>query len=431
MRKPPLLEAFQFLKVIMKINRVAITGIGTICGLGHSTKEVWENALAGKSGISAIERQTTENWPVTFAGEVKNFKLDPALMELKDQDRFDLFNQYALHAGSEAINQARLTEAGYGPGKIGVIFGTGLGGFPHIEMNHKNYLEKGPRRVSPFFIPSVIPNMGPGLLAIHYGFKGINFSIASACASSAHAIGVAATEIMMGRQDAVVTGGTEAVITGYTIAGFASMKALSKRNEEPHRASRPFDVDRDGFVMGEGAGIIVLENLEKAKARGAHIIAEVVGFGASDDSYHITAPHPEGLGALICMNQALELSGIPKEEIGYINAHGTSTPQGDIAETQAIKKVFGDVAKKLHVSSTKSMTGHLLGAAGGLESIFCIKALETGILPPTINLENQDPACDLDYVANKPIKKDIMYALNNSFGFGGTNSSTIFKKYNA
>lgn len=412
----------------MKLNRVAITGMGAICGLGNTLDEVWNNAILGKSGVSTIQRQNTENWPVTFAGEVKNFKLDPALMDLKDQDRFDLFNQYALHASSEAINQSGLLEAKYSSEKIGIIFGTGLGGFPHIELNHKIYLEKGARRVSPFFIPSAIPNMAEGLVSIHYGFRGVNFAIASACASSAHAIGLAATEIMLGRQDAMITGGTEAVVTGYTIAGFASMKALSKRNDEPTRASRPYDVDRDGFVMGEGAGIIVLENYEKARARGAKIIAEVIGFGASSDANHITAPHPEGLGAMFCMNQALELSGIKKEEVGYINAHGTSTPLGDIAETFAIKKVFQESAKSLHVSSTKSMTGHLLGAAGGLESIFCIKALETGTLPPTINLENQDPQCDLDYVANKSRKKDIMYALNNSFGFGGTNSSTIFKK---
>lgn len=412
----------------MKLNRVAVTGMGAICGLGNSLDEVWANALAGKSGVSSIERQSTENWPVTFGGEVKNFKLDPALMDLKDQDRFDLFNQFALHATAEAIKQSNLLEAKYNPTKIGIIFGTGLGGFPHIEANHKIFLEKGARRVSPFFIPSVIPNMAEGLVSIHWGFQGINFAVASACASSAHAIGLAATEIMMGRQDAMVTGGTEAVMTGYTIAGFASMKALSKRNEEPSRASRPYDVDRDGFVMGEGAGILILENYDKAVARGAKIIAEVVSFGASSDAHHITAPHPEGMGALACMQQTLDLSGIRKEEVGYVNAHGTSTPLGDVAETQAIKKVFGDHAYNMHVSSTKSMTGHLLGAAGGLESIFCIKALETGMLPPTINLENQDPQCDLDYVANKAKKKDIMYALNNSFGFGGTNSSTLFKK---
>jgi len=412
----------------MKLNRVAVTGMGTICGLGNSLDEVWKNALAAKSGISTIVRQNTEGWPVTFAGEVKNFKLDTNLMELKDQDRFDLFNQYALHSADEAIKQSGLVEAKYAPEKIGIIFGTGLGGFPHIEMHHKTFLEKGARRVTPFFIPSVIPNMPEGLISIRYGFQGINFAVASACASSAHAIGLAATEIMMGRQDAMLTGGTEGVITGYTIAGFASMKALSKRNDEPHRASRPYDVDRDGFVMGEGAGILVLENYDKAVARGARIIAEVMGFGASSDAHHITAPHPEGSGALICMKQTMDLSGVPMEEVGYINAHGTSTPLGDVAETQAIKKVFKDQAYKMCVSSTKSMTGHLLGAAGGLESIFCIKALETGILPPTINLENQDPQCDLDYVANQAKKKDIMYALNNSFGFGGTNSSTLFKK---
>ena len=412
----------------MKLNRVAVTGMGAICGLGNSLDEVWNNALLGKSGITTIERQDTTNWPVTFAGEVKNFKLSPELMDLKDQDRFDLFNQYALHASDEAIKQAGLLNAGYSVEKIGIIFGTGLGGFPHIEAHHKVYLEKGARRVNPFFIPSVIPNMPEGLVSIHYGFKGINFAVASACASSAHSIGLAASEIMMGRQDAMITGGTEGVITGYTIAGFASMKALSKRNEEPGRASRPYDIDRDGFVMGEGAGILVLENYDKAVARGAKIFAEIVGFGASSDAYHITAPHPEGMGALICMNQTIELSGVAKEEVGYINAHGTSTPLGDVAESEAIKKVFGKHAYDLAVSSTKSMTGHLLGAAGGLESIFCIKALMTGTLPPTINLENQDPKCDLNYVPNKPQKKDIKYALNNSFGFGGTNSSTLFKK---
>lgn len=412
----------------MKLNRVAVTGMGAICGLGNSLDEVWKNALLGKSGITTLENQNTENWPVTFGGEVKNFKLSEHLMPLKDQERFDLFNHFALHASDEAIKQSGLLEAKYAPSKIGIIFGTGLGGFPHIELNHKNFLEKGARRVSPFFIPSVIPNMPEGLISIHYGFMGINFAVASACASGAHAIGLAATEIMMGRQDAMLTGGTEAVITGYTIAGFSNMKALSKRNDEPHRASRPYDIDRDGFVMGEGAGIIVLENYDKAVARGATIIAEIVGFGASSDAHHITAPHPEGTGAMLCMNQTLELSGVTKEEVGYINAHGTSTPLGDVAETQAIKKVFGEHAYKMAVSSTKSMTGHLLGAAGGLESIFCIKALETGILPPTINLENQDPQCDLNYVPNKPQNKDIKYALNNSFGFGGTNSSTLFKK---
>lgn len=413
----------------MDLQRVAVTGLGAICGLGNSLEEVWQNALSGKSGVSLIERNNTETWPVKFAGEVKNFKLSESLLSLKEQDRFDLFNQFALHATHEALLNAQLVkENPYLKHKIGVMLGTGLGGFPHIESNHQTYLEKGPRRVSPFFIPSVIPNMGPGLVSIQNNFQGINFSIASACASSAHAIGLAASEIMLGRQDMIITGGTEAVVTGFTIAGFASMKALSKRNEEPQKASRPFDRDRDGFVMGEGAGILVLENFEKAKQRGAPILAEVIGIGASSDAHHITAPHPDGEGAIHCISQALETARISPEQIGYINAHGTSTPRGDIAETMAIKNVFKEHAKNLFVSSTKSMTGHLLGAAGGLESVFCIKALTTGELPPTINLENQDPECDLDYVANKSKKVNIEYALNNSFGFGGTNSSTIFRK---
>jgi 3-oxoacyl-[acyl-carrier-protein] synthase II len=414
----------------MQLQRVAVTGIGAICGLGNTIEEVWRNALAGKPGITTIERQDTTNWPVTFGGEVKNFKLSEELMPLKEQDRFDLFNQFALHAADEAFKMSGVLQAGYDPTRMGVVLGTGLGGFPHIEMHHKTFLEKGARRVSPFFIPSVIPNMAPGLMAIHWGLRGMNFTIASACASSAHAVGTAATEIMLGRQDMVITGGTEAVITPYTIAGFASMKALSKRNEEPGRASRPFDVDRDGFVMGEGAGMLVLENLEKAKARGAKILAEVVGWGATNDGYHITAPHPEGEGTVPCMLMALEQAGVKPEQVGYINAHGTSTPVGDVAETNAIKRVFGAHAKNgLLVSSTKSMTGHLLGAAGGLESVFCVQALATGMVPPTINIDNQDPACDLDYVSKTARKVDLQYAMNNSFGFGGTNSSTLFKKY--
>jgi 3-oxoacyl-[acyl-carrier-protein] synthase II len=412
----------------MSFNRVAITGIGAICGLGKNISEIWSHAMEGKSGISTIERFPLAESPVTFAGEIKNFKLSDDLMDPKDQDRFDLFNHYGLHAASEALIQAKLTNTTYPDHKIGIILGTGLGGFPHIEMNHKNYIEKGARRVSPFFIPSIIPNMPGGLMSIQFGFRGINFAVASACASSAHALEVAAMEIMLGRQDAVITGGTEAVITPFTIAGFASMKALSKRNSEPSKASRPFDQDRDGFVMGEGAGILVLENYEKAKARGAKILAEVISFGASSDAHHFTAPHPEGAGAITSMIQALEMAQISPSAIGYINAHGTSTPLGDAAETGAIKQVFKDHAYNLHVSSTKSMTGHLLGAAGGLESIFCVKALMEGMLPPTINLDKPDPLCDLNYVPHKPIKKDFEYALNNSFGFGGTNSSTIFKK---
>ena len=293
---------------------------------------------------------------------------------------------------------------------------------------HETYLNKGARRVTPFFVPSMIPNMATGLIAMRHNFRGINHAISSACASGAHAISAAATEIMLGRQDVMVTGGAEAVLTGLTFAGFASMKALSKRNDEPEKASRPFDKDRDGFVMGEGCGILILENYDKAKARGAKILAEVVGFGATDDAYHITSPHPEGEGTIPCMEQAINMAGISKEQIGYINAHGTSTPLGDLAETNAIKKVFGDHAYKLKVSSTKSMTGHLLGAAGGLESVFCVNALHKKVLPPTINLDNPSEGCDLDYLANSAHHAEVEYVLNNSFGFGGTNATTIFKR---
>lgn len=313
---------------------------------------------------------------------------------------------------------------------IGSILGTGLGGFPSIEDTVRVYDAKGPRRVSPFFIPSFIPNMATGKISMLYNFKGINYATSSACASAGHAISAAANEIMLGRQDAILTGGSEAVISGLTISGFNSMKALSRWNDRPEQASRPFDKDRNGFVIGEGAGVLMLENLEKAQARGATILAELVGHASTADAYHITAPHPEGAGTIPCMLQALQFSGIKPEDIDYINAHGTSTPAGDIAETNAIKNTFKDHAYNLHVSSTKSMTGHLLGAAGGLESVFCIKALTDQIIPPTINLDQQDPDCDLNYVANTALKKELNYVLNNSFGFGGTNSTLIFKKFN-
>ena len=416
-------------EIKMELNRVAVTGVSAMCGLGNSMDEVWNNLIEGKSGISMIEDIDPEMWPVQFAGTVKNFEISEDILDKKEQKRFDLFIHYALHSADEAIKKSKLLEAGYDPVMVGSILGTGLGGFPIIESMTKTYQEKGPRRVSPFFIPSFIPNMSAGKISMKYNFKGVNYATSSACASASHAIGAAASEIMLGRQDAMVTGGSEAVITGLTMAGFSSMKALSKWNDRPTEASRPFDTDRNGFVMGEGAGILILENLEKAKARGATILAEVVGFGATADAYHITSPHPEGEGTVPCMEQALRNAGIKKEDIDYINAHGTSTPLGDIAETNAIKTVFGEHAYKLDVSSTKSMHGHLLGAAGGLESVICIKALAEGIIPPTINLNSQDEACDLNYTPNKAKKRNIKYALNNSFGFGGTNSTTIFKKY--
>lgn len=414
--------------------RVAITGMGITCGLGHNLKEVWGNILEGKPGISHIEQINTENLAVKIAGEVKNFQLSNDLLPEKEHSRYDRFIHFGLHCTDEALRNAGLSKddwQGYQAERVGCILGVGMGGFPLIEQQHSTYLERGPRRVSPFFIPSIIPNMASGLVSIQQGIKGINYTVASACASAAHAIGTATDEIMMGRHDVMITGGTESVITEMTITGFSNMKALSRRNDDPARASRPFDTGRDGFIMGEGAGILVLEDYDKAVARGATIYAEVVGHGSSSDAYHITAPHPEGLGASQCMKASLAMAGIAPEKVGYVNAHGTSTPLGDIGETGAIKKTFGDHAYNLHVSSTKSMTGHLLGAAGGIESIFCTMALHTGNLPPTINLEEQDPDCDLNYIPNKSISKQVDYALNNSFGFGGTNCSLILKREGA
>ncbi len=416
-----------------KINRVAITGMGMISGLGHTLKETWGNALEGKSGVSLIEQADTSEMLTKIAGEVKNFTIADYILEPKEAPRYDRFIHFAMHSAYEALDDAGFIlnhklNSPYAPEKMGSIMGVGIGGFPEIERTAKIMFEKGPKRVSPFFIPAVIPNMTTGLISIRFGLKGLNYSISSACASAAHALTAASYEIMFGRQDVMVSGGAECVVGQLGMSGFINMKALSRRNDEPHRASRPFDRDRDGFVLGEGAGVLVLENYDKAVARGAKIYAEIVGHGATSDAYHITAPHPEGDGAYNSMKMAVENAGINFNEVGYVNAHGTSTPLGDIGETKAIKRTFGDHAKNLYVSSTKSMTGHLLGAAGGVETIFCAMALHTGIIPPTINLENQDPECDLNYVPNKAIKADIKYALNNSFGFGGTNSSLVLKK---
>jgi 3-oxoacyl-[acyl-carrier-protein] synthase II len=417
-----------------EMRRVAITGMGITCGLGHNLKEVWSNALEGKPGISLIEQLDTESLAVKIAGEVKNFKLSDDLLPEKEHARYDRFIHLGLHSTAEALKHAGLSKddwKGYDADRVGCILGVGMGGFPIIESQHTTYMDKGPRRVSPFFIPSIIPNMASGLVSIQNDIKGINYTVASACASAAHALSMAATEIALGKQDVMVSGGTESVLSDMTISGFANMKALSRRNDDPGSASRPFDTGRDGFVMGEGAGILILEDYEMAKARGATIYAEIVGHASSSDAYHITAPHPEGEGACKCMKSSLKMAGIKPEQVGYINAHGTSTPLGDVGETKAIKKTFGEHAYNLHVSSTKSMTGHLLGAAGGIETIFCAMALHTGDLPPTINLENQDPECDLNYIPNTSINKTVDYALNNSFGFGGTNCSLILKREGA
>lgn len=413
-----------------QLHSVAITGMGAICGNGHNLQQVWSSLIAGQSGISLIENFDSQNLAVKIAGEVKNFTPQEEVLNARELDRFDRFNHFGVHAGFEAWKHSGLDkDSPYPAERVGSIMGVGMGGFPEILRTHDHYKSRGPRGVSPFFIPSVIPNMPPGLLSIKLAIKGVNYSISSACASAAHAISAAATEIMLGRQDVMISGGTECVMTDIPFQGFISMKALSKRNDTPTQASRPFDKDRDGFVMGEGAGVLVLENLQKARERGATIYAEICGHGMSSDAHHITAPHPQGEGAGRCMIQCLESANVSAEQIGYVNAHGTSTPLGDIAETQAIKNTFGKHAYKLNVSSTKSMTGHLLGAAGGLETIICAMALFHGIIPPTINLNSPDEQCDLNYTANQAQKREIEYALNNSFGFGGTNSSLLLKKH--
>lgn len=414
-----------------EMRRVAITGLGAITALGHDLQSTWSSLLEGKPGISSISNMSTDLLQVKIGGEIKNFTISPDLLSEREAPRFDVFIHYSLHAGHEAFKDSGLLEDNpYDPERVGCIQGVGIGGFTHMENAVKTaFGDKGVRRMSPFMIPSIIPNMGAGFLTIKLGLKGINYSIASACASSAHALSAAADEIRLGRHDVILSGGAEGVLCTTALGGFQVMKALSKRNDEPAKASRPFDKDRDGFVMGEGAGMLVLEDLEKAKARGAKIYAELVGYGATSDAEHITAPQSEGLGASACMNKAIRSAGISPEAIGYVNAHGTSTPLGDIAETKALKKTFGDHAYNLKISSTKSMTGHLLGAAGGLESVVCVKTLNESIAPPTINLDNQDPECDLDYTANKAFKGSFEYALNNSFGFGGTNSTVIFKAH--
>ncbi len=416
-----------------KKRRVVITGMGALCGLGHNLPEIWGNIIDGKSGITFIEElDRANNIPIKVAGEVKNFKLSEDLISEKEARRFDQFIHFALHSTKEAIGDAHWEDnlGGYKAERVGTILGVGMGGFPMIESTHNIFLEKGARRVTPFFIPGIIPNMTTGLISIKFGTKGANYSIASACASAGHAITNAYNEIILNNADAMITGGAESVLCALPTSGFLSMKALSKENENPQKASSPFNLNRSGFVMGEGAGILIIEELESAKARGATIYAEIVGNGASSDAYHITAPHAEGEGAIRCMKQALANSNISSlDQIGYINAHGTATPLGDIAETFAIKALFGDHAYNLKISSTKSMIGHLLGAAGGIETIFTAKALHTGILPPTINLDTPDPQCDLDYIPNHCEKIQVEYAINNSFGFGGTNSSIILKRY--
>lgn len=409
--------------------RVVVTGLGAVTPIGTGVDRFWKNLVKGVSGIDTIKSFDPDEFglSVKIAGEVKDF--DPLeFMDKREVSRLSLFVQYAVAAAEEAIRDSGIKEAGYDPLRVGVIIGTGIGGLADIEREHSVLIQKGARRVSPFFIPYGISNMAAGYVAIRHGFKGPNYCVVSACATGNHSIGDAFRMIQAGDIDAAIAGGTEAAITPLGVAGFAIMRALSTRNEEPQRASRPFDRDRDGFVMGEGAGILVLEEYERAKARGAKIYAELVGYGATDDAYHITAPHECGEGAYECMRLALEDAGLRPEEVDYINAHGTSTPLNDKIETLAIKQLFKEHAYKLKVSSNKSMIGHLLGAAGAVEAVASVKTIETGVIPPTINLENPDPECDLDYVAGGAVEAEVRVVLSNSFGFGGTNACLVFKK---
>ena len=406
--------------------RVVVTGVGLICGCGIGTEEVWRNLLAGKSGIGPITHFDPAGFDCRIAGEVRNF--DPLnWLEKKELKKTGRFIQLALAAADFAMKMAALEVTPDIADSTGVYIGSGIGGFDVIEREHSKYLAGGPGKISPFFIPATIVNLASGHVSIRYGAKGPNSATATACSASAHAIGDAYKIIQRSDADVMIAGGTEAAITPMSVGGFAAMRALSTRNDEPERASRPFDAERDGFVVGEGAGVLILESLEYAQRRGAKIIAEIVGYGMSGDAYHITQPAEGGDGGYRVALAAMRDAKITPNDVSYVNAHGTSTPIGDAIETAALKRVFGDRAKKVPVSSTKSMTGHLLGGAGGLEAGISVLALRDQILPPTVNYENPDPACDLDYIPNHARKAEVHYALSNSFGFGGTNASLIFK----
>ncbi len=410
------------------LRRVAVTGVGLVSPLGVGTAENWDALLAGRSGIGPLTRFDAAEYPSRIAGEVKGFNpLD--YLDKKDVKKSDTFIQFALAATRFAVEDSGLTIDEGNADRVGVIIGSGIGGLPLIESMHQILLERGPSRVSPFFIPGLIVNMAAGQVSIRYGARGPTTSPATACTTGLHAVGDAFRMIQVGEADAMIAGGTEAVITPLAMAGFCAMRALSTRNDEPEKASRPWDTQRDGFVMSEGCGIVVLEEMAAAERRGATIYAEIVGYGMGADAYHLSAPHPEGDGAVRVMRAALADAGIEPERIGYINAHGTSTPLGDLSEVRAVKKVFGDHAYKLAVSSTKSATGHLLGAAGGLESGILALAIRHQILPPTLNLDEPGEECDLDFVPHHARKVDLEYALTNSFGFGGTNASIAMKRY--
>jgi 3-oxoacyl-[acyl-carrier-protein] synthase II len=408
--------------------RVVITGVGLVCPVGIGVQDSWKAICAGRSGVTRITRFDPSIYETQIAAEVKGFRAED-FMSRKEAKRFELFISYAIAATRMAVDDSRLAITEENGGRVGVITGCGLGGLRFMEETILNIHSNGPKRVSPFFIPMMIGNMAPGMISILFGAKGPNLSLATACAAGAHAVGDSFKIVQEGRADAMITGGTEAVISPSCVAGFNAMKALSTRNAEPERASRPFERDRDGFVPGEGSGILVLEELEHARRRGASIYAEVVGYGLTGDGFHMTAPPPDGNGASRCMQMALDDAGLRPEEVDYINAHGTSTELNDLYETRAIKTVFQKHAHRVAVSSTKSMTGHLLGGAGGVEAVFTALAIRDDIIPPTINYENPAEELDLDYVPNTARKTRVNVAMSNSFGFGGTNAALVFRKY--
>ena len=410
--------------------RVVVTGLGMITPLGNDVATTWRALLDGRSGSAPITKFDTANFPVSFACEVKGF--DPALyMDRKETKRADPYTQYAVAGAVQAMTDAGLANGAshYDPDRIGVILGSGIGGLKSFEEQHDVYRERGPSKISPFFIPMFIADIAAGIVSMRFGAKGPNYATVSACATSAHALGDAFRTIQYGDADVMIAGGSEATVTPMAIGGFANMKALSERNDSPETASRPFDRDRDGFVMGEGSGVVVLEELESARARGARIYGEIVGYGATGDAYHLTAPAPDGEGAQRAMKRAMKDAGLTPADIQYINAHGTSTPANDLNETKAIRAVFGEHASRINVSSTKSMTGHMLGAAGSVEFVVCTLAAKEGVIPPTINYSTPDPECDLNYTPNTAVRREVTAALSNSFGFGGHNVSIAVRRY--
>ncbi|RJP74927.1 MAG: beta-ketoacyl-[acyl-carrier-protein] synthase II [Candidatus Zixiibacteriota bacterium] len=409
-------------------NRVVVTGMGAVTPIGNTVAEFWEGLLTGRSGAAPITRFDASQHSSRFACEVKNFKVEDYI-PLREAKRMDPFCQYAMAAADQAVKDSGLNLEALDRDRCGVVVGSGIGGIPVFEAQTRDMIEGGPRRLSPFFIPTMISDIAAGHISMKYQFKGVNYATTSACATGNHAIGLALRHLQYGDADVILTGGSEGAVSPMGVGGFCAMKALSTRNDDPQHASRPFDLERDGFVVGEGAGILILETLDHARRRGARILAEVLGLGFTADAYHITAPAPEGEGAVRAMRMALKDAGLQPEEVDYVNAHGTSTPLNDKTETVAIKTVFGDYAARLNVSSTKSMTGHLLGAAGAVESVACILAMQYSMIPPTINYTTPDPECDLNVTPNRPVERSVRVALNNAFGFGGHNACLVFLNF--